>query len=448
MRITEIEVRDVLKIKYVHITPNGPMTIVGGRNAQGKTSFLNSIAMALGGEKLCPTKPIRKGASSGVVKVSIDGDESKGIPPSTVVRRFSLKEDGTLKSDMEIVSDKGYRAPKPQTLLNSIINNATFDPLYFASLPAKEQAESLRKLVGIDTAQHERARAAAYETRRVEGVEMRKLDGYVKSLPFYPEAPAEPVSASEIVAEMDAAVATNNANEEQRTVLRALANSKAAGERAMDDVSRKVESAKAALEEAKAEYRRIADKLAKVCQDGAEQAVKVGCLQDVDLAPFRARLDSLDKLNEVVRQNQKRAEVEKELEASKARYRQLSDEIEAIDAAVAAMYATAQWPVSGLGFDEDGVTYNGLPFAQCSDAEKLDVSVAMGFAVHPALKMLVIRNGSLLDEDSLAHVAALAEQNDGQVFVERVGEGSECHVVLRDGEDSLAAEEATEGEQA
>lgn len=449
MKITEVEVRDVMKIKYVHVTPEGSMTVIGGKNAQGKTSFLSAIAMALGGEKLCPTKPIRKGASSGSVKVTVDGDESKGLPPSTVIRRFTLKDDGTIKSDMEIVSDKGYRAPKPQTLLNSLINSATFDPLYFASLPAKEQAENLRKLVGVDVSKQERARAETYETRRVEGQEMRKLEGHLKSLPAYDKtAPSEPVLASDIVAEMDAAKAVNDANEEQRVVLRGLANTKAAGERALDDAKSKVVALEAELEEAKAELQRISDKLDRVCKDGMEQETRVKCLQDIDMAPFRARLDEVDKVNAVVRQNQKRAEVEQAFESSKTRYKQLSDEIEAIDTAVATIYAEAKWPVDGLGFDEEGVTYKGMPFAQCSDAEKLDVSVAMGFAVHPTLKMLVIRNGSLLDEDSLAHVAELAKQNDGQVFVERVGEGSECHLVLRDGEDALAVEEVPEGEQA
>jgi predicted ATP-dependent endonuclease of OLD family len=444
VKITEVEVRDVMKIKYVHVTPEGSMTVIGGKNAQGKTSFLSAIAMALGGEKLCPTKPIRNGKSSGVVKVTVDGDEAKGLPPSTVIRRFSLKEDGTVKSDMEIVSDSGYRAPKPQTLLNSVINNATFDPLYFASLQPKEQAENLRKLVGIDTSKQERQRAGVYETRRVVGQEMRKLEGHLKSLPPHDKsAPSAPVLASEVVAEMDAAAAVNAQHDEQRQALKTLETTKATGERALEDANNKIDVLEGELAAAKAEQKRIAAKLKQVSAEAQTQAACVAELQDVDLQPFRVRLDAVDKINAVVRQNQKRAEVELEHRQSKDRYEQLTVEIESIDAAVADLYQQAKWPIDGLGFDSDGVTYKGMPFTQCSDAEKLDVSVAMGFAMNPTLRMLVIRNGSLLDDDSLAHVAELAQQNDGQVFVERVGEGSECHLVLRDGE-AVNAAEATE----
>jgi hypothetical protein len=441
MKITEVEVRDVMKIKYVHVTPEGNMTVIGGKNAQGKTSFLSAIAMALGGEKLCPTKPIRKGSSSGSVSVKVDGDAAKGLPPSTITRRFALKEDGTFKSDMEIVSDIGYRAPKPQTLLNSVINNATFDPLYFSSLQPKEQAENLRKLVGIDTSRLERERASVYETRRVEGQEMKRLEGHGKSLPPRDtSAPAEPVLASSIMAEMDKAQAANDVNVKLREDLTLAMRCERVAQEAVVQADERIQ----ALGDQILEARRQREELRENCKGALARAnvcqQAVNELHDIDMQPFRARVDEVDKINASVRQNQKRDEVEQAYRESRDKYKSLTEQIDGIDAAMAALYSQAKWPVEGLGFDADGVTYKDMPFSQCSDAEKLDVSVAMGFAMNPTLRMLVIRNGSLLDEDSLAHVAELARQNDGQVFVERVGEGSECHLVLRDGVDASVVE--------
>src|SRR5690606_9517554 len=107
----------------------------------------------------------------------------------------------------------------------------------------------------------------------------------------------------------------------------------------------------------------------------------------------------------------------------------LTSKIQAIDQQKADMLAKAPFPVCGLGFDENGVTLNGLPFDQASSAERLRVSVAMGIALNPKLRVMLIRDGSLLDSDSLALVAQMAEEHDTQVWVERVSEGEDVSVI-------------------
>ena len=95
--------------------------------------------------------------------------------------------------------------------------------------------------------------------------------------------------------------------------------------------------------------------------------------------------------------------------------------------------AATEFPIDGLGMDEDGVVYDELPFAQASSAEALRVSVAIGLAMNPKLKVLLIRDGSLLDEDNLRLVAEMAEKHEAQVWIERVGQGEECSVIIEDG---------------
>jgi uncharacterized protein YeeX (DUF496 family) len=164
------------------------------------------------------------------------------------------------------------------------------------------------------------------------------------------------------------------------------------------------------------------------------QNAKTETLVDMDLAEFQKQLEDVDSTNAKVRQNDKRHEVATNLSEATIRYEELSDEINDIDAQIKEMYEMAHWPIPGLGFDAEGVTYQTFPFAQCSSAEQLRVSVSMGFAANPSLKLLLIRDGSLLDENSLAQVAALAAEHGGQVFLERVGEGSETNIILKDGE--------------
>ena len=152
-----------------------------------------------------------------------------------------------------------------------------------------------------------------------------------------------------------------------------------------------------------------------------------------DPQPIRDRIASADEINQKVRENrqwqqlfvqQKRAAVESEAMTAK---------LEAIDQAKAGMLATAQFPIEGLSFDEDGVTLNGIPFDQASSAEQLRTSVAMGLAMNPTIRVLLVRDASLLDEDGLRIITELAEENDAQVWLERVGAGPECSVVIEDG---------------
>lgn len=434
MRITEVEVQDVMKITYVQVSPEGSLTIVGGKNRAGKSSLLGSIAMALGGKKLCPEKPIRQGAKQATVRVKIDGDDELMIPPSTVVRRFWLRDDGSIKSELEIVSEDGYAAPEPQTLLNRILTNATFDPLYFTRLKPREQADTLRELVGIDTAELDAKHEQLYATRTVVGREVKKLKGHVDSLPPYDdEAPDELQSASEVMERLQAAQEHNAANEEQKRHLDIL--EQRLGQ--MEDQGREIEEHITDLEQ---KLRALHARLDQNKRGREEQEAKIGAQRDrveqleyKDVESLREEAAGVDAVNQRVRQNQRRQEVAAAYSDKQSEYESLTEEIQQNRKEKQRLHESAQWPIEGLGFAESGVTFNELPFAQCSSAEQLRISVAMGFALNPKLKLLIIRDGSLLDEDSLTDVAKLAAEHGGQVFLERVGEGSECHVVLRDG---------------
>ncbi len=79
------------------------------------------------------------------------------------------------------------------------------------------------------------------------------------------------------------------------------------------------------------------------------------------------------------------------------------------------------------------VVYKNLPFAQASKSEKLRISASICCAMNPALGVMLVHDGSLLDDDGLKFLADMAEENGMQVWVERVGEGEECSVIIEDG---------------
>ncbi len=150
----------------------------------------------------------------------------------------------------------------------------------------------------------------------------------------------------------------------------------------------------------------------------------------------------IEVANEAIRANNRNLEAITASEKLHDEYEALTAEIEGLDRNKAEGLAAAVFPVDGLGFDESGVTYKGIPFSQASSAEQIQVSLAMAMSLNPTLRVIRIMDGSLLDADSLALISTAATDADYQVWIERVGDGGEGGVVIEDGEIEAAANEA------
>ena len=153
----------------------------------------------------------------------------------------------------------------------------------------------------------------------------------------------------------------------------------------------------------------------------------------IDTDPIKAQITSADDTNNKIRDNASRARLEVEVEEKVTEYKTLTAQLSAIADEKAAKMASVKFPIDGLSFGDDGVLFHGIPYEQASQAEQLKIAVMMGFARNPELKVMYIRNGSLLDDESLAEIAHMAEQYNGQIWVECVGDGPEVGIVLEDG---------------
>ena len=160
---------------------------------------------------------------------------------------------------------------------------------------------------------------------------------------------------------------------------------------------------------------------------------QVGRLVDEDLSDLKSQMASAEDHNAKVRENELFEKTRSELHAVERRHEGFQTKIHKVDEERERRLAAAEFPVEGLGFDENGVTLKGFPFEQASDAEKLRVSVAMGLAMNPKLKVILVRDGSLLDDKSLLLVHEMAKAAKAQVWIERVGEGEECTVIIEAG---------------
>jgi DNA repair exonuclease SbcCD ATPase subunit len=411
LTILRLEVDNVKRLKSVRITPDGALVVIGGRNAQGKSSLLDAIEMAIGGGGSIPAEPIRRGARTARIVADL-GD-------LVVERTFTQKG-----SQLVVKNAAGVPQKSPQALLDALCARIAFDPLAFERMAPKEQARIIREL-DSDTAEAigalELRRVDAFNERTEANRAAKAIAARLDPMVHHHDAPAAEVSVASLAERLEAGLAKNK-------------------ERALAE--RRVENEQRAIDACEATIRRLEEDLARerhrlqqtrAALVAAEEAV--GLTEAVDVAPIQQELRGAEATNRKVRANQERALVEEELKTATNRGLELTEEIEQLDRKKFDLLAAAKLPVPGLGFDDEGPTLNGLALEQASQAERLRVSIAIGIALNPKLKVLLVRDGSLLDEASTRLLAELARDAEAQVWLERVSEdGAGCSVVIEDGE--------------
>jgi energy-coupling factor transporter ATP-binding protein EcfA2 len=426
MRILKLQITDVKRITAAHIEPNGGMVVLTGKNGAGKTSVLDAIQMTLGGGDAIPPKPIREGATKGRVEMDL-GDV-------VVTRTFTESGGGSLKIDAKVDETTRAAIKSPQTWLNERIGKLSFDPLAFMRQDAKSQGETLRRLVGLDTATLDAQRKAAYDERTILNRQVRDAEGALVTMPTYPDAPPAHVSAEDIQREIEKARVTNaeadkalrNAGTWSENVHRAQEEHT----RALTEVTR--------LEGLLTEARNTVDSKATflaTCQSQCAAAEKAAqSMARIDEAPLLTRLTEVGTINLHVSANNAHADAAAKVETLRAQATDLTTGIDYIDSQKAQLLSAVPFPIEGLSFDADGgVTFRGLPLCQASGAEQVRVSMAVALAMNPKLQLVLIRDASLLDTESRALVAEMAEQADAQVWLEVVDDGDPGSILIEDG---------------
>ncbi len=415
-KIISLEAENVMRLRAVRLTPNGDSVVIGGANGAGKTSVLAAIQMALGGKKNMPDEPLRKGAKRAHIIVETDD--------FIVTRKFGRKD----SSSVEVKAKDGTAIKGPQALLDKLFGSLTFDPFAFERMGGREQAELLRRLGGLDFTEQNEKREHAFTCRTEVGRELRRLRGTLEGKPpVAGDVPDEEVSVASLVDKLEAARGVNAENRRIREGLDGFRASHAAAVEQEASALEAFEAAQAALDQAKARVADLADRVTS-----GEAYVKD--LKDVDTADLEAEVAGVEATNKQVRAKIERAELAEKLDQVEAEHRRLQVEIDDIDEAKAEAIASAEYPVDGLEVDEEGVRLNGVPFEQGSQAERLRASVAIGAAMNPKLKVMLVRDGALLDKNGIKLLAKIAEETDTQLIVEVVGEREEVTVLISDGE--------------
>lgn len=407
-KIIRLQATNYKRLKAVEITPDGNIVTIAGKNGAGKSSVLDAITAALGGvDKRKTPKPIRDGEETATIILETD--------ELVVTRHFSA----TGASSLSVKTHDGAKFPKAQAKLDDLLGKLSLDPFAFTMLSEKEQLETLLNLVDLpfDPQELEQQRKALYEQRAEVGRQGKAIGEVVvdKSLP------AEEQSAGELIAQIREAQ-DHNAE--------------------LDNAMQAVEVQRITVSNREAEIERLEEQLAEARQQlevdqsnhrlAQEKAASMGSKRDT--SDLETQLSNVEESNVAIRANNAARRRKAEQDRLRDEYKAYTAKLEELDRTKADGLAKAEMPVEGLGFDEHGVTFEGIPFKQTNTASQIRVSFAMAMALNPKLRVIRIAEGSLLDEDNMKLIADMAAEHDFQVWVETVGAGDGTGVIIEDGE--------------
>jgi len=425
-RVLRLLVENYKRLKAVDVTPGRNVVRVSGRNAQGKSSLLDSIAAVLGGKKQMASEPVRKGADGSEI-LCVLGDEK----PELLVKRV-IRPGG--KTELEITAAGGFKAPTPQAILDSLCNAVAFDPLAFLQMNEAQQTEMLRALVGLDFSELDAKRSSLYQERTIVNREVKAKTIAAAGMQVPDDTPTEEVSVEDLMAEIRRRQEHNRRNQTERDRLQLLSRDQQEAQRAVVAAEAAVRDAEARLGILKSALEDAQINLQGVSATYHAQQATVAVLEDQDTMEVQRQVLDAQRLNAAVTRRRQRDQLIEAARAMEAEAARISAEIEAIDAEKESKLASVSWPIQGLSFGDGGVTYQGVPLSQASSAEALTVSFAMAAALHPKLKIALIRNASLLDEDQMAKLQELVAHYDMQAWLEVVdATAGPCGILIEDG---------------
>jgi len=403
MKIIELQAENFKGLKAVEIKPGGNVVEVTGKNGSGKTSVLDALWIGLAGAKGI-AQPIRNGADKARIKLDMG---------ELVVERIM---NGT-GSKLTVSSPEGARYQSPQRMLNELLGALTFDPMAFAKMKPADQKATLCELLGIDLAAIDYEIDGAFEERKQRAALARETRAAADAIQVEGEAPADVEDLDLLLAEITQAMESNAAIE--------------ARSKKRQEAARKAKE----LREQASRLRFEAEALEGEAEELEDKIARASALPNlIDVPTLKQRLAEAQGNSKAREQWALKQRYTEEAEKYEKNAAAATAELEKLRQKKADLVNDADMPVPELGIGEDGVTYNGVPFAQASTAQRLRASCALAMAQNPDLRVLRIEDGNDLDEDNLSLLAEMADDQDYQVWIERIQPGSGCGVQIVNGE--------------
>lgn len=400
MKINKLEIENVKRVKAVRVEPatNG-LTIIGGKNNQGKTSVLDAIAWALGGERYRPTQAQREGSV---------------IPPNlkVIMDNGLVVERKGKNSDLKVTDPTGRKGG--QQLLNEFVNQLALDLPKFMEASGKEKAQTLLKIIGVgdQLAALDKQEQEKYNERQALGRIADQKEKFAKEQIYYPEAPQELVSPSDLIRQQQEILAQNGENQRIRENLHKLEQEKQAVTEQLQQLLRR--------------QNEVDEKL-RIARMSAED------LHDQSTEELEQNIANIEEINRKVRANLDKEKAEDDAKEYRRQYTQLTKDITDTRQAKEDLLKGAALPLPELSVKDGELIYKGQHWDNMSGSDQLKVSTAIVRKLNPNCGFVLLDKLEQMDLDTLQEFGHWLEQEGLQVIATRVSTGDECSIVIEDG---------------
>lgn len=412
MKINRLEIENVKRIKAVKIEPreNG-LTLIGGNNNQGKTSVLDSIAWALGGERFKPSQATREGSV---------------IPPNLHIAMNNglIVERKGKNSALKVTDPNGNKGG--QQLLNEFVEQLALDLPKFMESSGKEKAQTLLQIIGVgdQLINLEKEEKELYQERLYVGHTADQKEKFAKEQPYFPEAPKDLVSPSDLIRQQQEILARNGENQRKRENLHKLEQEY---QKINDDLS-----------ELLAKQKRIEEDLRIAKLSAAD-------LQDESTAELEASISNIEEINRKVRANLDKEKAEDDAKVYRSQYNELTEKISDLRSKKNSLLDSAELPLPELSVADGELIYKGQKWDNMSGSERLKVSTAIVRKLNPDCGFVLLDKLEQMDIKTLQEFGLWLESEGLQAIATRVSTGDECSIIIEDG--YVAGQEHPQPEQ-
>lgn len=401
IKINNLEIENVKRVKAVRIMPtDSGLTVIGGKNGQGKTSILDAIAWALGGNKFQPSAPQRVDS---VIPPKIHIELSNGLIVERAGKNSSLK----------VIDPSGNKVG--QKLLDSFIDQLALNLPKFMNSTTKEKGEILLQIIGVGDklAKLDLKGQQLYNRRTEIGRIADQKKKYAKEMPFFEGVPKEPVSASELIKQQQEILAQNGENARKRSNL--------------SHYIEKENTLHSQIEELQRQYADVQKNL-EIAQKSALD------LHDESTEELEKNIQNIDELNLKIRTNLDREKAEIDAEGYAKQYDDLTKQIESVRKSKNGLLNKADLPLPELSMKDGSLIYKNQQWDCMSSSEQLKVSTAIIRKLNPECGFVLMDKLEQMDADTLKEFGAWLEHEGLQAIATRVSTSeNECSIIIEDG---------------